>query len=805
MKLFLALIITLSVSNSFAQSSISGVLYENDTLTVTKAFVALFSKSDSTMVKIEPTVENGSFLISNVKANTYFLKATFVGFPDLIVDNVKVSQGEDLDLGKLQFKSNNLDVVEITGQKAILEVKPDRTIFNVEGTINSTGSNAIELLRKAPAVTVDNNDNISVLGRAGVRVFIDGKQLPLAGDDLSSYLKNLPSDQVDRIEIITTPGAKYEAEGNAGIIDIRLKKDKSMGANGSINLTATHGELFRGGLSGTGNYRNKKINVFGNAGINRGDNLQEIIFKSQQNGLYLNEVNNMNNDNDAISYRLGSDYSINKKNTIGFLYSGNMRMGEDTGLNQIEMSKLTNKTAIDSILVANNSGTSSALQNTINFNYRFYSGKGKSLDIDLDYGNYDMKNEREQPNLYYNPGLDTIYSKVISSFNTPINISIYTGKIDYETDFYKGKLGIGSKFSKVGTQNTFEAFDVIDGVKKINNLKSNAFDYDENVTALYISYARNLGEKWKFVSGLRSEYTLATGDLTSYSSSLTEEPVELEYLNFFPNAGLTWDVKPKNTLSLNYGRRINRPEYSVLNPFRNQLSELSIEKGNPFLKPEIVNNLELGYTLKYMYNFKLGYSVTTDKITRLIGPDDTKPQAGFISWDNLATQSVWSFNASLPFKFNKWWSAYFNASLSYVDNQADYGTNGNVDIQVVSYTIYGQNTFKLFKGIKADISGYYTGPGVWGGTFLYEANWSLSAGLQKAFFKDKLKVNLNVNNIFNNFGWMGVSKFNNLESYGRGRWDSRYVSLSLNYNFGNQKLKTASRKTGLESEGGRVK
>jgi len=236
MKIVLSIIFSVLLNQSYSQSSISGVLYENDTTVVSNAYVAVFTKVDSQMVKIETTKMDGSFTVSNLIAGTYFLKATFVGFEDLILDNITISENESKNIGNIQFASNNLDVIEITGQRAILEVKPDRTIFNVEGTINSTGANAIELLRKAPAVTVDNNDNISVLGRSGVRVYIDGKQLPLAGDDLSGYLKNLPADQIDRIEIITTPGAKYEAEGNAGIIDIRLKKDMSMGANGSLML-----------------------------------------------------------------------------------------------------------------------------------------------------------------------------------------------------------------------------------------------------------------------------------------------------------------------------------------------------------------------------------------------------------------------------------------------------------------------------------------------------------------------------------------------------------------------------------------
>jgi outer membrane receptor protein involved in Fe transport len=242
----------------------------------------------------------------------------------------------------------------------------------------------------------------------------------------------------------------------------------------------------------------------------------------------------------------------------------------------------------------------------------------------------------------------------------------------------------------------------------------------------------------------------------------------------------------------------------VLNPFRTQLSQLSVSTGNPYLRPEIVNNFELGYTLAYKYNFKIAYSQTDDKITRLIGPDPIDPRAGFISWDNLATETVISFNASLPVKIKKWWDAFINLSASHIDNQADYGNGAIVDVQNYSYTIYQQHTFKLIKGIKGEISGYYSGPGVWGGVFKYEANWSVGAGLQKEFLKKKLKARLNANNIFNQIGWKGVSEFNGLTSHGYGNWDSHFVSLSLNYNFGNQNIKSRKRKTGIESESKRV-
>jgi hypothetical protein len=262
-------------------------------------------------------------------------------------------------------------------------------------------------------------------------------------------------------------------------------------------------------------------------------------------------------------------------------------------------------------------------------------------------------------------------------------------------------------------------------------------------------------------------------------------------------------MSPINNFNFNAGRRINRPDYNVLNPFKMQVSELSFRKGNPFLKPEIVNNAELGYTLMNKYNFKVSYSRTKDQITRLIGPDDFNPKASYISWDNLAHQDVWSANASLPIDINKWWNLFANLSCNYLDNQADYGNGAIVDVQAFSYNFYGQNTFQLGKGFKGEISGNYSGPGVWGGVFKYDASYGITVGIQKKFF-DNLNVKLNMSDITNQLYWSGISNFNGLVSSGSGRWDSRRVALSINYDFGNSQIKSRKRNTGLESEARRV-
>jgi outer membrane receptor protein involved in Fe transport len=789
-----------------AQSSIKGKLADDKGEAMPFVNVALYSTADSALVKVGVSDVTGAFNLPELNAGNYFLKATFVGSPDLVKTAIQLSEKENKELGEMTFaaQTEDLETFNFVEERVMVEVKADRTVFNVQGTINSTGTDAISLLRKAPSISVDNNDNINVLGRSGVRVYIDGKQLPLSGDELSNYLKNLPADQIDRIEIITNPGAKYEAEGNAGIVDIRLKKDKSVGANGSLSSTYTKGDLIRYNVNGTGNYRNKKMNVFGTLGYSSRDTYHNIKSKNSQNNLYKQEINNTQNGRDGLNYRLGTDFFLNNKHTLGFLVSGRNMTGEEISYNKVVISDVSSTFQIDSILIAENTGENQRTNNTYNVNYRFYDKSGESLSVDLDYGKYLTENKRVQPNLYYNASEEIIVSQVTNSFDTPIEIEIYTAKLAYETGLGKGKLGVGGKFGQVNTHNTFLFYEHLNDVPVLDDSRSNIFDYDESVYAGYVSYSRSLGEKLNFIGGLRAEQTEATGSLTPFLASKEEEPVELSYLSWFPSAGLTYKVSKMNSLSLNYGRRINRPDYNVLNPFRTQTSELSLGKGNPFLQPEIVNNFELGYTLAYKYNFKLAYSRTADKITRLIGPDDIDPRASFVSWDNLATEEVYSFNASLPFNIKKWWSVFMNMSATYLNNQADYGEGAIVDVQNFGYMVFQQHTFTLPKGFKAEVSGYYSGPGVWGGVFRYEANWSLNAGLQRDFFKNKLKARLAVNNIFRNVGWKGSSEFDGLKNVGSGRFDNSFVSFSLSYNFGNQKLKSRKRKTGLDSESKRV-
>ncbi|HLF63216.1 MAG TPA: TonB-dependent receptor [Saprospiraceae bacterium] len=799
----LLILLNCALYASAQNSLITGSLSDDDGKPVEFASIVLYTP-DSIIVKVETTDETGTFTIANVKEGNYFLEATCIGYADFVLPDLAVLTGQDLDLGQLilNIAAIELETAMVSATRAMVEIKPDRTVFNVQGTINSAGDNGLSLLRKAPGVLVDNNNNISVLSRSGVLIYIDGKRLPLSGDNLTNYLENLPAEQIDRIDIISNPGARYEAEGNAGIIDIRLKKDTNHGANGSVSATYSEGQRARGNVNASGNYRNKTLNTFGSLGYNEGIYFNEMFFLSFQNGLELDEIVNSERHSDGIDYRLGTDFFLHDKHTIGFLVTGNNGSGNHASRNRIEIGS-ESSTMVDSILHATNASVQSVDNGTYNLNYS-YQSKATRLNIDADYGRYRNETNHTQPNQYYSPDEQDLLTEIRTAYDTPVEIDIYTFKTDYETETLGGTVGMGMKLSRVSTDNTFLFYDIPESERILNDRRSNQFLYDENVYAGYLSFARSITEKWNFSAGLRLEQTDATGDLMAFLPELQEPPVELNYLNTFPTVGLTYQYKPEHVFALNYGRRINRPDYNVLNPFREQFSELSFSKGNPFLRPEIVNNFELGYTLKYRYNFKLSYSRTLDQITRLIAPDDVDPRAGFITWDNLAVQTIYAANISLPLEINKWWNAYVNLSGTHLDNQADYGGDAIVDVQAWTYNIYQQHTFKLPGQLTGEISGWFSGPGVWGGVFIYETSWSLNLGLQRKFLKDQMNVRLSVNDVFYESGWSGYSRFNGLYAEGRGVWDSRRASLSVSMNFGNKNVKSRNRKTGLEDEAKRI-
>ena len=516
--------------------------------------------------------------------------------------------------------------------------------------------------------------------------------------------------------------------------------------------------------------------------------------------------------------RLGADYYLSKNHTIGILVNAGSTGGEflSNDRNIISTDLITNFgddtpadviipiSSIDSVLIAGQLGDLDQTRQTYNLNY-VYSNGANQLNVDFDYGQFRTTRITSQPNIYFNSTETEILAQRDYLFDTPITIDIYTAKLDYETETFGGKIGAGLKYSLVGTDNLFEFNDIIDDVAAFNDRLSNQFFYNESVYAGYLSYGKSLGQKVSFTSGLRTELTNAESELIAFLPELQEPVRDSSYVSLFPSLGVRYIASPRSTFALNYGRRINRPDYNVLNPFRTQTTELSFSSGNPALNPEIVNNIEIGYTLDYRFNFKLAYSLTTNQITRLIGTDDSDVKASFINWDNLAEQRVLSFNAALPFQLSDKWNAFFNLTANRTDNQATYPDGNVIDLQAWSYNIFQQHTYNLPKGFVFEFSSWFSGPGIWGGVFEYDSSYAINFGLQKRFLGDKLNVKLAVQDVTNQSFWNGFSEFDGLLSFGQGNWDSRRGSISVTYNFGSSEVKASRKRSiGLEAESDRI-
>ena len=814
----------LATSRASAQSATSsepsriiGTVLDADGSTLEFANVVLFTQIDSTITKVEVSDEAGAFALEGITAGDYFITIKYIGSPDLTIEPFTVLAGQAHDVGQLSLKPAGveLEAATVTAQRRIVEIKADRTVFNVEGTINAAGGDGMSLLRKAPGVVVDNNDNLIVMGRAGVLVYIDGKRSPLSGEALTAFLRSLPAEQIDRIDIITNPGAKYEAEGNAGIIDIRLKKNDNWGSNGSVSTTASQGEHFRGNVSASVNHRQGSWNSFATGGVFTGENFNTTIFDRTQNGLFIaDDIHNLN-DWRGGNLKIGTDFRITDKHTIGVLANGNFNENGGVATTTAAFSRISTPTLIDSILVSRSIDDGNRYNVSGNLNYRYDDAKGTTLNIDADYGAFRRENFSRLPSQYFGPDGTTERSSLELAFDTPSEIDIYTGTIDFERPLLGGKLGVGSKYTRVVSDNTFGFFEMIGGEGRMNGERSNIFVYDEAVAAGYVNYVRDFGPDsptgqgkiFSLSTGLRAEHTRALGDLTVLDGSPMTSPVDRDYLNFFPNVGLTWAAAPKHALALSYGRRINRPDYENLNPFLSFASLVIFEQGNPMLRPEIVNNLELSHTFAYRYTTKLSVSRTEDQITRLIRQASFDERAQYITWDNLTEQTVVALNVSVPAQINKWWETYFTATGNYTANQAVYDNDGVtevIDLSAYNFNMYNQHTFSVGGGWKAEVSGWFSGPGIWGGTFETKAMGALNLGAQRKFMNDKLRLRVAVDDLFFTSGWRGFSEFGGTSFDGRGNWDSRRASLSLTYNFGNEKVKVRQRKTGLEDAAGRV-
>lgn len=818
----LTVILTLILLSGFQLSAqkITGSVNDASKKPQEFASVMLMKAKDSSLVKGAITDEKGQYEIEGIGSGEYFINVSIVGFKNY-ASKVFNYNGGDYTAEPIQLASldQELQTVTVTATKPMIEVKADRTVFNVENSPNATGLSALELLRKSPGIQVDKDENVLLKGKSNVLVYINGKPSQMSGRDLAAFLKGLNSADIEAIEIISNPGARFDAAGNAGIVNIRLKKNKKLGTNGNIAVGASQGITPKMDAALSLNHRGAKWNLFSNYSYNYGTWNNTINLNNRvklNNGQYDNlwiQQGDQNWTSDDHNFKVGADYTINSKNTVGVLFNGGVGTPsfESTSSTIIGRSELGSDKFIarDSILRASSDGNFNNKNFNYNINYRFADTMGHELNVDADYGIFRNSNASFLPNYYKNSDETVDLTSRIYRNMTGTDIDIKSLKADYEQVLNKknpkaGKLGLGFKVSDVTTKNNFDFYNVISNKDYLDTSRTNYFTYKESIKAVYANYNTQLG-KLGIQLGLRGESTTSKGDLKTKQSREYKD-VDTSYFNVFPSAAFSYQLSQKHAFNLTYRYSLDRPSYQDLNPFENRLDELTYEKGNTRLRPQYTHTAELGYTFMGFATLSVNYAKTKDFFTQYTDKDVRNGLTSFfITKANLADRESYGLSLGSPLPIKKWWNGYLNAWWNRNTIKANLGEGKNVDITADGGGFYMQQSFSLPKSWTIEADGFYNFGGLWG-NLVSGKQGVMNVGVSKKFWDGDATIKLSFSDVFKTARWNGYTELGNLRMDLNGTWEGQQLRANFTYRFGNKNVQGArQRKTGLEDEKNRVK
>jgi iron complex outermembrane recepter protein len=789
-----AMLVLLSLPG-FAQkaASIKGQVKDENQKPFSGATVSLFRAKDTVLVKAAFTDKNGQYSFDGIKESNYLLGITASGYQRKLTP---VAANGDVAVPAIEMavEVKGLKEVTVSGKKPLFEQKPDRMVVNVDASPTNAGANALEVLEKSPGITVDKDGNISLKGKAGVQVFMDGKPAYLSGADLVNYLRNLSGAQLEQIEIMTNPPAKYDAAGNSGIINIKTKKTKQLGYNVTLQAGYTQGIYARNNQNITFNYRKNKLNLFGSVSRNENNRLQTLSIQRkfiEQNTKQVlslfDQVSTMRNWSAYNNMKLGADLYASKKTTFGVVLNGTYNPGKFGNISDIDIAD-PDKTP------RSNTYATSLSRNifrnfSTNFNFRHvFDSAGKELTADLDYINYDMANTQNLSNYYYKPNgsfdgkPDTLYG------NLPQLINIYSAKADYLHPLKKGaKFEAGAKYAYVKTDAN-AIYDSLVNNRLVRDFgRSNHFVYDERITAVYVSYSRPFSKKISGQFGLRLENTLAHGNQITTGQKFT-----LDYTQLFPTAYISYKASDAHNWNLNYGRRIRRPDYESLNPFVEFLDRYTFEQGNPNLRPQFSHNVELSHTFKGFLTTTLNYTKTNNIIQQVLEQNEVTNQT-FVKQANIANQrqygaAVSAFKQIKNFSGNVYANIYNNEFNGLVNNTF-------VTVGATTLVLNSSVSYKFKKGISAEIGGFYRTEGV-EGVFRIGALGAVNAGVSIPMLKNKATLRINARDIFWTQKVKGESRFGNIDAAFQNVPDSRTVGVNFTYRLSKGKVNGNKRRTG---------
>lgn len=801
-----AIAFSTTIASAQSGSKITGNINSADGKPLDGATIYLLKATDSTLVKTALSNADGSYMLTGLKTGRYKVSAAMMGFGNYKSAVFELSN-QDMTLPRivLQTKGKSLKEVAIISVKPFVEHQIDRTVVNADALISNAGSTALDVLEKAPGVIVDQGGDISLVGKNGVKIFIDDKPTYLSGENLQNYLRSLPSSSIDQIELMTNPPAKYDAAGTGGVINIKTKRSKIKGFNGSTNFSYSQGKYGSTNNSLNFNYRDNNFNMFGNLGYSTGNSQNSLTI----NRRFLNAggdvtSNFLQNDflrRTAQNYnaKIGIDYYLSDKSTIGTVLTGLINPSNRPTINTSTF--LNSKNVLDSTIIADNAANTRFTNKGVNLNYRHqYATKGQDLTVDLDYLNYQTNTNQSYNNTSYLPN-GSVTNKYLLTGNLPSQLDIYSAKADYEQPLAGIKFSTGAKTSYTTTDNIANYFYTQNGSATLPDYgKTNHFLYRENINSGYVSASRDY-KRFSFQAGLRLENTIANGHQLG-NAQKPDSVFKQNYTSLFPTfyAQYKLDSAGKQQLSFNYGRRIERPDYDQLNPFLSPLDKFTYYTGNPFLKPSYINEFELGYTYKNI-TLTANYSKTVDDVNETIqilnGIYYSRP-------GNLGSVQFLTLNLDATFDPAKWFNFHFFTFVQNRHTQSDFYT-GQLDSRGTFYYFRPILQFKTGKDWTIQADGFYQSK-VTNAQFVAGEKHRVNLGLSKKI-SPSISVKLAVNDVFNSFVNDGVinNLANTLADY-RNKPDSRQIAVAFGYRFGkaiaDQRKHNAN---GAESEQNRVK
>ena len=795
MKIYITLISLFLFLTTAAQNAgkISGTVLQNEK-PADGATVYLLRAKDSSTAKLAATDKGGNFTFADAKPGKYLVSVTAIGYKKAFSQLFEVTPeqpGVQLSGITLSPLNKNLADVTVTTRKPLIEQRIDRTVVNVDASITNVGTSALEVLEKSPGISVDTDGNISLKGKQSVMIMVDGRPTQLSGADLANLLRNMSSAQLDQIEIMTNPPAKYDAAGNAGVINIKTKKAIKAGLNGSASVSYGHGKYSKVNEGFNFNYREGKVNLFTNLSHNYQKNygimsLDRNIYNSNGdiNNIFNQEATRVSAGN-GYNAKVGVDFFANPKTTIGAVVNLTWRGMDQNNPNVTNISNSSK--VLQSITRATVDNDMKWNSISTNFNFRkVLDKKGREITSDIDYVKHSMDNGVFMVNSYTGANGNPLKKADTLTGDLPQFINVYSARVDYLHPLSKNaRFEAGLKSSIVRTDNDAN-YDSIQYGRIIHDLtRSNHFVYEENINAAYVNLSTSLSKKINAQFGLRLENTNANG-----LQKTTGDDFDRSYTQLFPTAYFQYKANDKNNFGANFGRRVNRPSYQSLNPFIRFIDRYTFSQGNPELKPSVSNNIELSHNWKNQVTTTINYTYIKDVVQSII---QQQGEEAYNMPSNVAslTQFGIAVNANMPIK--KWWTSNININV-FNDNIKGYVNDASIDRSATNFTLNGIQQFKVTKTFSAELSGTYRGRGL-NGVMRTNPVGQVSAGVSKQILKSKGTIRLSVRDIFWTQRLRGVTHYGNVDVEMRQVSETRVATIGFTYSFSKGKKITPVKRT----------